>query len=179
MRVRAAMRLARASRRVLPRQRPAPHEPHRALQKWRTRGKRTTALIATKPAFADEEADVKPKRVQYGPGTVEDPGTWKIDGESISESILGTITTSPRARSAATQAQSIDQFGNIDKLDLTKLGLRGNRGNGDVVAARAGDWDGRRPPLLRAGTSPCPPRTAALDRNRRAALMCARPSRWP
>ena len=32
-----------------------------------------TALIATKPAFADEEADVKPKRVQYGPGTVEVP----------------------------------------------------------------------------------------------------------
>ena len=60
-----------------------------------------TALITTKPAFADEEADVKPKRVQYGPGTVEVPSTWKIDGESISESILGTITTSVRARSAA------------------------------------------------------------------------------
>ena len=93
-------------------------------------------LVATKPAFADDEAEVKPKRVEYGPGTVEVPGTWKIEGETISESILGTITSSVRARSASTQAQSIDQFGNIDKLDLTKLGLRGNRGNGDVVAAK-------------------------------------------
>ena len=33
---------------------------------------------------------MKPKRVEYGPGTVEVPGTWKIDGETISESILGT-----------------------------------------------------------------------------------------
>ena len=40
-----------------------------------------TALVATRPAFADEEAEVKPKRVEYGPGTVEVPGTWKIEGE--------------------------------------------------------------------------------------------------
>ena len=134
-----------------------------------------TALITTKPAFADEEADVKPKRVQYGPGTVEVPGTWRIDGESISESILGTITTSVRARSAATQAQSIDQFGAIDKLDLTKLGLRGNRGNGDVVAAKRrtdGDrlfyeWDLAVPPLNGCARSEqelivCPPVEVAL-----------------
>ena len=135
-----------------------------------------TALITTKPAFADEEADVKPKRVQYGPGTVEVPSTWKIDGESISESILGTITSSVRARSAATQAQSIDQFGNIDKLDLTKLGLRGNRGNGDVVAAKRRtdaqdrlfyEWDLAVPPTNGCARSEqelivCPPVEVAL-----------------
>ena len=133
-----------------------------------------TALVATRPAFADDE-DVKPKRVAYGPGTVEVPGTWKIDGESISESILGTITSSVRARSAATQAQSIDQFGNIDKLDLTKLGLRGNRGNGDVVAAKRrtdGDrlfyeWDLAVPPTNGCARSEqelivCPPVEVAL-----------------
>ena len=133
-------------------------------------------LVPTKPAFADDEADVKPKRVQYGPGTVEVPGTWRIDGESISESILGTITTSVRARSAATQAQSIDQFGDIDKLDLTKLGLRGNRGNGDVVAAKRRtdaqdrlfyEWDLAVPPLNGCARSEqelivCPPVEVAL-----------------
>ena len=132
-------------------------------------------LVATKPAFADDEAEVKPKRVEYGPGTVEVPGTWKIEGETISESILGTITSSVRARSAATQAQSIDQFGNIDKLDLTKLGLRGNRGNGDVVAAKKrkdGDrlfyeWDLAVPPTNGCARSEqelivCPPVEVAL-----------------
>ena len=134
-----------------------------------------TALVATKPAFADDEAEVKPKRVEYGPGTVEVPGTWKIDGETISESILGTITSSVRARSAATQAQSIDQFGNIDKLDLTKLGLMGNRGKGDVVAAKRrkdGDrlfyeWDLAVPPTNGCARSEqelivCPPVEVAL-----------------
>ena len=133
-------------------------------------------LVPTKPAFADDEAEAKPKRVQYGPGTVEVPGTWRIDGESISESILGTITTSVRARSAATQAQSIDQFGAIDKLDLTKLGLRGNRGNGDVVAAKRRtdaqdrlfyEWDLAVPPLNGCARSEqelivCPPVEVAL-----------------
>ena len=134
-----------------------------------------TALVATKPAFADDEAEVKPKRVEYGPGTVEVPGTWKIEGETISESILGTITSSVRARSAATQAQSIDQFGNIDKLDLTKLGLMGNRGKGDVVAAKRrkdGDrlfyeWDLAVPPTNGCARSEqelivCPPVEVAL-----------------
>jgi hypothetical protein len=124
---------------------------------------------------AKKAAAEAPKRVRYGRGSVEMPGNWIINGETISETILGTITSSVRSQSAATAAQSIDQFGVIDKLDLTKLGLLGNRGIGDVVKAKKrldGDhlfyeWDLAVPPTNGCPRSEqelivCPPVEVAL-----------------
>ena len=81
----------RARGRVLPRQRPAPHAPRAHTSRDGAR--------RNKPAFADDEAEVKPAR-RIRPGHGRGAGHLKIEGETISESILGTITSSVRARSA-------------------------------------------------------------------------------
>ena len=97
-------------------------------------------LIAPRAARAIADDSPAPDatfvRVPYGPGSVEMPSTWKCDKEAISETVLGSITSSVRAHAAPTTLNSMADFGRIEKVPLSKLDLLGARATGDFVTAK-------------------------------------------
>mmetsp|Transcript_11981 Transcript_11981/g.15022 ORF Transcript_11981/g.15022 Transcript_11981/m.15022 type:complete len:219 (-) Transcript_11981:8-664(-) len=100
----------------------------------------STLIIPHDKVWAEEETNSTAKTeklVLAGSASIDLPTVWKLDGSSLTDPVLGSVTSSFNMHTKIVNSNSIAELGGrIDTFDLNLLDLKPPRARGDIVAAR-------------------------------------------